>query len=329
VDDADAIAAAIAQWSSARFGVPVDVAESPTLVATGYDNRICLVQLSGAGLPDEWTRPLVARIARTADRLATAEREATIQNWCVLHDVPAPAVLAVIPPGDTFETPVQIMERAPGTTVVDAFTRTPRQAPALIDRLAALQAALHQTPVDDWPRQPDGGDSLLDRRLAGVRYALSVDDAPALRQGLDAVERLAPALGAAESVACHGDYHPLNVLVDGDRLTIIDWTDAGLGDRHGDVARTLLLFDLAAVGADKRSERALLRVLAPWLRRRYRRAYERHLPLDPARLRLWEPAHYLQLWAGVVLTDGQGLPARLGPWLQSQFDSSLARVNVR
>jgi aminoglycoside phosphotransferase (APT) family kinase protein len=119
------------------------------------------------------------------------------------------------------------------------------------------------------------------------------------------------------------------VLVDGDRLTIIDWTDAGLGDRHGDVARTLLLFDLAAVGADKRSERALLRVLAPWLRRRYRRAYERHLPLDPARLRLWEPAHYLQLWAGVVLTDGQGLPARLGPWLQSQFDSSLARVNVR
>jgi len=327
VDDATAFANALARWAGARFGGDVGVIGAPEMVATGYDNRICLVQFEGDALPVEWSRPLVARIARTADRLATAEREAAVQNWCVTHDVPAPAVLAVIPPGDEFATPVQVMERAPGVTALDAFSTSPRRLPRLIEQLAALHATLHQTAVDDWPHAPEGGDTLLDRRLAGVRHALAVEKSEPLQRGLDAVEHLSPKLQAADAVACHGDFHPLNVLVDGDRMTIIDWTDAGLGDRNGDVARTLLLFDLAAAGADKRSERALLRVLAPWLRRRYRKAYARHLPLDDDRLRLWEPAHYLQLWAGLVLTDGQGLPARLEPWLRSRFETSIARVS--
>src|SRR5436190_9836888 len=193
------------------------------MVATGYDNRICLVQFAGDGLPVEWTRPLVARVASTPDRLATAEREAAIQNWCVAHDVPAPAVLAVIPPGDGFETPVQIMERAPGKTLLDAFSQSPLRLPSLVDALAALHARLHRTAVDDWPSAVDGGDTLLDRRLAGVRHALTLEDSPPLRRALDAVERLAPQLQDAHAVACHGDFHPLNVLIEGDDLTIIDW----------------------------------------------------------------------------------------------------------
>ena len=33
-------------------------------------------------------------------------------------------------------------------------------------------------------------------------------------------------------VVCNGDFHPLNVMVDGDRASVIDWTDAGLGPRQ-------------------------------------------------------------------------------------------------
>jgi len=307
----------------AEFSTPVAVADAPVLVGSGYDNRILLVRFSGKELPETWRRPLVARIASSADRVGTAQREAAIQSWCVARALPVPAVLAVIPPGDGFETPVQVMERAPGVTVAEVLTRAPWRARRLLVALAELQVSLHRTPADGWPQSPTGG-SLLDRRLAGVRRALLETHAPLLRLGLDAVERLAPQLEAADPVPCHGDFHPLNVLVDGDRLTLIDWTDAGLGDRHGDVARTLLLFDMAAAGAGERSTRAALRLAAPWLRRGYRRAYERHLPLDPARLRLWETAHSLQLWAAVVRTDGQGLPARLEPWLHARFDAAIA-----
>ena len=40
---------------------------------------------------------------------------------------------------------------------------------------------------------------------------------------------------------CHGDLHALNVLVDGDQLTVIDWELAALGDPAFDIARTKLL----------------------------------------------------------------------------------------
>jgi len=39
---------------------------------------------------------------------------------------------------------------------------------------------------------------------------------------------------------CHGDFHPLNVIVDGDRHWIIDWTDAGAGSPLIDVCRVYL-----------------------------------------------------------------------------------------
>jgi len=33
---------------------------------------------------------------------------------------------------------------------------------------------------------------------------------------------------------CHGDFHPRNVIVDGDELTIIDWVDASSGPPAAD-----------------------------------------------------------------------------------------------
>ncbi|MFB4158910.1 phosphotransferase family protein [Geomicrobium sp. JSM 1781026] len=40
---------------------------------------------------------------------------------------------------------------------------------------------------------------------------------------------------------CHGDFHPNNVLIHGEDVTIIDWVDASVGDRRADVARTYIL----------------------------------------------------------------------------------------
>jgi aminoglycoside phosphotransferase (APT) family kinase protein len=40
---------------------------------------------------------------------------------------------------------------------------------------------------------------------------------------------------------CHGDFHPLNVMFDGERHWIIDWTDAGAGSPLIDACRVYLL----------------------------------------------------------------------------------------
>jgi aminoglycoside phosphotransferase (APT) family kinase protein len=42
-------------------------------------------------------------------------------------------------------------------------------------------------------------------------------------------------------VVCHGDLHPFNLLVEGDHLTVLDWTPALLAPPARDVGFTSLL----------------------------------------------------------------------------------------
>lgn len=50
-----------------------------------------------------------------------------------------------------------------------------------------------------------------------------------------------------EHAICHGDFHPLNLVVTGDRLIVIDWFNATRGHPLADVARTSMLFKLTGL----------------------------------------------------------------------------------
>jgi aminoglycoside phosphotransferase (APT) family kinase protein len=292
------------------------------------------VRLAGSALPPEWRAPLVLRVKSDADRYGEAQREAAIQDWIADLGYPAPRVLAVLAPGELSTQPAQVMERAPGTVMLQALLRRPWQALRRARQLAALHVRLHRLPAEGFVVKDD----LLDRRLALVReVAGGVDDVP-LSAGLAAVDGLADRLRAAPPSICHGDFHPLNVVVNGDEASVIDWTDAGVGDRHGDIARTALLFELAAVAASNAAERLALRAAGPRLRRAYMRAYAKELTLDAQRVELWEPVHLLHGWAQVVALHA-GLFGRDGPddrpdrvppgmaaELHRRFDRALARV---
>jgi len=319
-----------------RWGAEVELGEPPTSNTEGFDSEIHLVHLTGGGLPEAWRQPLVLRVKADADRLEEAQQEADVQRWLADTGFPAPRVLAVHPPGELAPGAVQVMERAPGTMLLDALKARPWTARRSIGQLAAVHARLHALPADGFPRSDD----LLDRRLRLTRHVAAALDDAALGDGLRRVEALADRLRDAPAAVCHGDYHPLNVLVDGDRLSVIDWTDAGIGDRHGDVARTLLLFQLAAIAGGNGIERAALRVVGPLLGRRYRRTYEQHAPLDPERLALWTPVHLLHGWsqaralhAGLFEREEgahddrtERVPPALVDELPRRFDAAMAAV---
>ena len=126
---------------------------------------------------------------------------------------------------------------------------------------------------------------MVDHRLSLPRQVVAQLDRPDLAAALRQAEELAPRALDGPPVVCHGDFHPLNVMVDGERASVIDWTDAGLGPREADVARTALIFHIAAVAANSAVERAVLKVAGPRLSRRYLRTYEAGSRLDPARMR--------------------------------------------
>ena len=239
------VADAVRTWLEQTFGGPVLDAVAPTAIGTGFSTLIHFVQFAGPSVPPEWRAPLVVRIHQSVDQASVARREAAIQTWCHDREFPAPRVLMVFEPDELLPLPVQVMERAPGTTMLEGIMKAPWRAACMLERLADLHLRLHVIPIDGWPEAKEAG--LAARRLALVRRSLDRHDDSELRDALTRAEQLLPELYAAERVPCHGDFHPLNVMVDGEQATVIDWTDAALGDRHGDVARTYLLFHVAAI----------------------------------------------------------------------------------
>ena len=110
-----------------------------------------------------------------------------------------------------------------------------------------------------------------------------------------------------EPAICHHDFHPLNVLVDGrNQLFVIDWSDAVVGDRNSDVARTAVLFLFARLGANSAAERLVLRVAGGLFRGRYLALYRRQLPIDDGRMHYWEAAHAFNGWLQLVELRARG-----------------------
>jgi aminoglycoside phosphotransferase (APT) family kinase protein len=90
----------------------------------------------------------------------------------------------------------------------------------------------------------------------------------------DLKERLI-ALSPSKAALLHLDYHPLNVMVDGTRLTgVLDWANARAGDPRADLARTVTILRLAPLspGPLRQAERAVRRLLELSWRRGYEQA---------------------------------------------------------
>lgn len=91
---------------------------------------------------------------------------------------------------------------------------------------------------------------------------------------------------------CHGDFHPGQILLDGDAPVVIDWPNAMRGDALGDYARTRILLTAGALPPGTPLPMvALAKVARGLLVRSYKRAYERRWRIDRTRLARWEMVH--------------------------------------
>jgi aminoglycoside phosphotransferase (APT) family kinase protein len=323
----DAVSTALRERLAGRFPGAASDVEVPVRLTGGFDFWVYSLHFGGPGLPAQWAAPLVARIPAAPERYLQVQQESRLQDWVAAQGYPAPSLVELVAPGELFGSPVQVISRVPGITMLAAMQAAPWHMRRLTGRLAAAQAALHRLPAPDWV---DSGQewSLVERQLSLTRRLVELGTDPGLAQALERTERLLPQLEVSEPVICHGDFHPGNLLVGGDTVSVIDWTVAGIGDRHGDIARTAWLLRLGAVMTEKRAERLVLQTLVPGLSRTYLARYRHELPVDAARLRLWAPVPLLHAWAMTVADEqeffGQsamsnGSRVRVAAWAQKQF----------
>jgi aminoglycoside phosphotransferase (APT) family kinase protein len=173
--------------------------------------------------------------------------------------------------------PGMVMERIGGTDLLTLMGRRPwtvfsggRISGQVQAQLHAVQAPAAIPPLRAVLRQRIESEGRLPPHLA--RFALDTLD------GLPDGDSL-----------CHGDFHPANILMDGETPVLIDWTNATRGDAAADVARALMILRL---GSPPPGTSRALRVLALFgrniLLQLYLRSYRRSRPLEMAAVARWE-----------------------------------------
>jgi aminoglycoside phosphotransferase (APT) family kinase protein len=201
----------IEEWL-ARAGFPADAEISTMTPGLG---KTAMWRVSGTGRASDF----VLRLFPPGDE-RWRDRETLAMRAVGAAGLPVPEVVRTGAVGDR---PAMLMTLAPGTTVGKALG--PGRATAIGRSLGELLGTLNQLPA------PDGlapADAWLDR--AG----------PALAPLRD---RLA-ALPNADRLL-HLDYHPENVLIEGDAVTaIIDWTNTLPGPAHIDLGRSRAILQM-------------------------------------------------------------------------------------
>lgn len=301
--DAAQVAPAFLAYLRERLGAPgLAYAEPPEEVTHGLTTYIYFFRLAGPGLDGEWAAPLVLRVFPFPDQGPQAEREAAAQRFAADSGYPAPRPLAVETSNDALARPFIVMERLPGVTMLDKIGANLGAATRLMEKMADLHVALHRLPFEDCPLPSEG--PLIERALPAYREQIESFRLRALDEPYAWLEQHRDMVLPEELSFCHNDFHPFNLVVDDDeRIGVVDWQNAGIGDRHLDVAWPLVVMQTASPEPRKLAERLIAPIarkfITPFFVRKYLSRYQKLFALNPERLRYWEAFRAFGMWARI------------------------------
>ena len=296
----------------------------PEPLTGGFWAEMYVVEL--ADPPAELQGRLVARIMPEP---ATAAYETAVQRHLMRCGFPVASIRCAGAPSSELDRGWSLMDFAPGQPLFAGLrvTQPASLLRRLPDLLAEAAATLHRCPPEELRRELTGNVRQADivAFLGRLAAAAETVGRPDLQT---AAERLA-ATAHETRVICHGDLHPLNLLVDGDRWTLIDWPSSVLADPHYDLAFTDLLLANPPLGGSA-PMRAGTRVIGRRIARRFLRTYQHRsgLRVDAARLDWGHRAHALRALVDLATWEANDdLASHRGhPWftMRPLFEAKLA-----
>lgn len=216
--------------------------------------------------------------------LSVVEAEADQSQRIYQAGLPAPTVESVITVEDRYGI---LYERVEGPTLLNQLGTRPWMVIRMAHLLAELHVQVHSLRVSGLPSQRE-------RLEKKIRVARSLPENVAQA----ALDRLAN-LPDGDAV-CHGDFHPDNIVLSPRGPVIIDWPEATSGDPLADVARTSLLFRLAALPPHTPGRR-LIEIGRVLFHRLYLRRYFQLWPASRDKMSVWQlPIAAARLGEGLV-----------------------------
>jgi aminoglycoside phosphotransferase (APT) family kinase protein len=275
----------------------LDYAEPLTPITGGYDTRIFAFRLSGA--PEPFSLPLILRVLGSQYPPGRALSERAIQNAVAGLGYPAPRVLLASSDPTILGGAFLVMERLAGRPMLDA--RRLGVASVLVEmqlRLHALDAEVLLQALDrEGQASSTAGGPPISREVASFEGHLARLERRIAHGSLRGLENAMAWLSdhrptdERRRVICHGDFHPLNILMKDGRVTgVIDWPNVIVADPAFDVASTRVILGLVPVGllGVPPAQRGLVDLGRRILVARYVSGYRRRQPLDAARLAYYE-----------------------------------------
>ena len=212
-----------------------------TPIIGGYETSTYHFNLGG--VEPESSRPLVLRLFPEYANPYQAISESAVQNALAAQGYPAPSVLFASRDKVHLGGAFLIMEFMPGKTMLAA---APQGLPSMLGR---CHAALHNiAPAPLLKALRAQGFEEQHYRLSGRSDWLvgRIRTLPWLEESIQWLLENMP-LEPEHLVICHGDFHPLNILVkDGRVSAVLDWPGFMIGDAIMDVANTIVLLTMAA-----------------------------------------------------------------------------------
>jgi Ser/Thr protein kinase RdoA (MazF antagonist) len=204
---------------------------------------------------------------------ASLEREAAAMRAAHGAGMPVPAAHELV---EVDGRRALIMGRAAGTDMLTRFARKPWTLLRAGGKLGRLHARLHEATA---PAELPTAREVIESRVTESSVLT-----PAVRRRVLDVLRTLP----DGDRLCHFDFHPANVITDGNQLVVIDWPGACRGDPLADVAASLVIL---RGGKTTPGTPLITRLLAPigrkLLLRGYRRGYRTQHSIDEAALASW------------------------------------------
>lgn len=284
----------------------LDYLEQPQPISGGFDTAIFGFALKGA--PSDACGRLILRLGGERSHPPRFVLEAVTQNALAEMGYPAPRVLVLETDTGPLGGPFLVMQRLPGRPLGQRLSAFAAEAPlatrlrhvaqlpatfaAITRTWVEMQVRLHEQPVAPFLRAAiDAGvdERMLtfDGQLARLAGFVESDGLTALSPAVAWLMRHRPDDRALAAI-CHGDFHPLNIMADGDGATgVIDWANVVVASPEMDVASAvanIATFPMKVPAAMT----APLRLLVATLLRRYVATYRQFRPLDRNRLRYYQ-----------------------------------------
>lgn len=183
----------------------------------------------------EYGENRVLKLFRTGFPKMAIENEFKVGLELCKKDLPVPKVDNFVEVEDRFGI---VYERVNGPTMMDLLSSKPWQILKGAQKLAELHKAIQiQVNAEIPPLKSRLKKSIANSELLSDK--IKADLCEILQSLPD------------RAVLCHGDFHPDNIIISPNKVVVIDWMTATIGDPLADVARTSIIFKFGVLPEHK------------------------------------------------------------------------------